>query len=111
MLYILVFIIVTYTLSHFIFKKNQTYLAVRKYIDWATIIVSTVLVITWIEIFHYSFLFFIYFLISGSIIFYLISRLRKIENKKMRAEEVIKDLKNEEKVLESEIQKISTNVK
>lgn len=109
MLYILAFIIILYTASHFIFKKNQTYLAVRKYIDWATILVSTILVITWIEIFHYSFLFIIYFLISLGAIIYLVTRLRAVEAKKQKAENVIKELKTEEKVLESEIQRMTND--
>lgn len=103
MLYILSLIIVLYTASHFLFKKNVVYLSVRKYIDIATIVVTTILVVTWVEIFHYSFLFIIYFLISLSIIVYLFKRLRTLEEKKVKAESVIKELKTEEKVLESEI--------
>lgn len=103
MLYILSLIIILYTASHFLFKKNVVYLSVRKYIDIATIVVTTILVVTWVEIFHYSFLFVIYFLISLSIIVYLFKRLRTLEEKKVKAESVIKELKTEEKVLESEI--------
>lgn len=106
MLYILAIIIILYTASHFLFKKNEIYLRVRKYIDWATILVTTILVITWIEIFNYSFLFIIYFLISLGIISYLINRLRKTEIKKIKAEEVIKNLKTEEKILENEIESL-----
>lgn len=96
-------IIILYTASHFLFKKNVIYLKVRKYIDIATITVTTVLVIAWVEIFHYSFLFIIYFLVSLSIIVYLFKRLRTLEEKKVKAESIIKELKTEEKVLESEI--------
>lgn len=109
MLYILALIIILYTSSHFLFKKNQTYLAVRKYIDIATITVTSILVIIGFEIFHYSLLFIIYFFISLGIISYLVNRLRKIEEKKQKAEIVIKELKTEEKILENEIQRISTN--
>lgn len=103
MLYILSLIIILYTASHFLFKKNVVYLSVRKYIDIATIVVTTILVVAWVEIFHYSFLFIIYFLVSLLLIIYLIKRLREVENKKIKAEEVIKELKTEEKVLENEI--------
>jgi len=104
MLYILGLIIILYTTSHFLFRKNSTYLHVRKWIDLATIIVTSVLVIVWVEVFHYSFLFIIYFFASLGIIIYLINRLRKLETKKVKAEEVIKVLKTEEKILENEIQ-------
>jgi hypothetical protein len=109
MLYILALIIILYTASHFIFKKNVIYLKVRKYIDIATILVTTILVFTWIEIFHYSILFFIYFLISLSLISYLFFRLRKLEEKKKNAETVIKELKTEEKVLENEINNLTNS--
>lgn len=104
MLYILALIIILYTASHFLFKKNQVYLTVRKYIDWATILVTTILVVAWVEVFHYSSLFIIYFLISLGVIIYLISQLRKLEQKKQKAETVIKELKTEEKILENEIE-------
>lgn len=103
MLYILALIIILYTASHFLFKRNSTYLKVRKYIDIATIVVTSILVIAWVEIFHYSFLFIIYFFVSLLAIAYLITRLRAVEAKKIKAEEVIKELKTEEKVLEDEI--------
>lgn len=106
MLYILAFIIILYTASHFLFKKNLIYLKVRKYIDIATIVVTSILVIAWVEIFHYSFLFIIYFFASLGIIIYLVNRLRKSEFKKIKAEEVIKELKTEEKVLENEIENL-----
>lgn len=109
MLYILALIIILYTSSHFLFKKNEIYLRVRKWIDLATIVVTTILVITWVEIFHYSFLFIIYFLISLGAIIYLVTRLRAVEVKKQKAENVIKELKTEEKILENEIQRINTN--
>lgn len=114
MLYILCLIIVLYTLGHFLFKKNTIYLKVRKWVDIATISVTTILVITWVEVFHYSILFILYFLISMGIIIYLFSKLRKVEEKKEKAEEVIKVLKDEEKILENEIetlQKPTTNLK
>lgn len=103
-----------YTLGHFLFKKNTIYLKVRKWVDIATISVTTILVITWVEVFHYSILFILYFLISMGIIIYLFSKLRKVEEKKEKAEEVIKVLKDEEKILENEIetlQKPTTNLK
>ncbi len=106
MLYILALIIILYTGAHFLFKKNEVFLKVRKYIDIAAIVVTTVLVITWIEIFNYSFLFFIYFIVSLIIFAYLIFRLRMLEEKKTKAENVIKELKIEEKVLESQISNI-----
>jgi hypothetical protein len=104
MLYILGLIIILYTASHFLFKKNVVYLRVRKWIDLATIIVTSILVIVWVEVFHYSFLFIVYFFVSLGIIAYLINRLRKLEVKRQKAEEVIKVLKTEEKILEDEIQ-------
>lgn len=106
MLWILAIIIILYSGSHFIFRKNQTFLKVRKWVDIATIMVTSVLVIAWVEIFHYSFFFIIYFFISIGIISYLVSRLRKVEIKKQKAEEVIKILKDEEKVLEGEIEEL-----
>lgn len=106
MLYILAIIIILYTASHFIFKKNEIYIRVRRYVDIATILVTTVLVFAWIEIFNYSFLFFVYFLISLLVIIYLFKELRKSEAKKIRAESIIKELKTEEKVLENEIQNL-----
>ena len=110
MLYILAFIIILYTASHFLFKKNVVYLKVRKYIDIATILVTTILVIAWVEIFKLSFLFIIYFFVSLVAIIYLVTRLRAVEAKKIKAEEVIKELKTEEKVLENEIE-VLENVK
>ena len=104
MLYILALIIILYTTSHFVFKKNEIYLKVRKYIDIATVVVTSVLVITWVEVFDYSFLIIIYFFISLSLIIFLFYRIRKLETKKVKAEEVIKELKIEEKVLENEIE-------
>lgn len=104
MLYILAFIIILYTASHFLFKKNEVYLRVRKYIDIATIVVTTILVIAWVNIFHYSFIFIVYFLISMTVIIYLVSTLRILTTKKEKAEEIIKELKIEEKVLENEIE-------
>lgn len=116
MLYILAFIIILYTATHFLFKKNPTYLKVGKYVDIATIMVTTILIIAWDEVFRYgeagshSFLFIIYFLISLSVIIYLVTRLRAVEVKKAKAENVIKELKTEEKVLEDEIN-VLENVK
>ncbi|MEK7536184.1 MAG: hypothetical protein AAB559_00195 [Patescibacteria group bacterium] len=104
MLYILAIIIILYTASHFIFKKNEIYIRVRKYIDIATIVVTSILVITWVEVFDYSFLIIVYFFISLGLIAYLFYRIRKLEAKKIKAEEVIKELKTEEKVLENEIE-------
>jgi hypothetical protein len=104
MLYILAAIIILYTSAHFVFKKNEIYLKVRKWIDLATVIVTTILVITWVEVFKLPFLFIIYFLITLGIIAYLVTRLRTVEVKKLKAEEVIKELKIEEKVLENQIE-------
>ena len=106
MLYILALIIISYTTSHFLFRKNETYLKVRKYIDIATIVVTSVLVITWVEIFNYSFLIIIYLFVSLSLIIFLFHRIRKLEDKKINAEETIKELKIEEKVLENEIENL-----
>ncbi len=111
MLYILAIIIILYTSAHFVFKKNELYIRVRKWIDLATIIVTSILVIAWVEIFHYSFLFIIYFFVSLGIISYLVAKLRKLEAKKIKAEEVIKELKNEEKVLENEIEVLENDKK
>ena len=104
MLYILALIIILYTASHILFKKNEVYLGVRKYIDLATVTVTSILVITWVEVFDYSFLIIIYFFLSLILISYLFYRIRKLEAKKLKAEEVIKELKTEEKVLENEIE-------
>lgn len=104
MLYILALIIILYTASHILFRKNSVYLRVRKWIDLATIIVTSVLVITWVEVFKLSFLIIIYFFLSLILISFLFYRIRKLEAKKLKAEEVIKELKIEEKVLENEIE-------
>lgn len=104
MLWILAIIIILYTSAHFIFKRNEVYLKVRKYIDIATIVVTSILVITWVEVFDYSFLIIIYFFISLGLIAFLFYRIRELEAKKIKAEEVIKELKTEEKVLENEIE-------
>jgi hypothetical protein len=104
MLYILAIIIILYTSAHFIFKKNEIYIQVRKYIDLATVIVTSILVIAWVEIFHYSFLFIIYFFTSPGIISYLVVKIRRLEEKKVKGQKVIKELKTEEKVLENEIE-------
>ena len=98
-------------MSHFLFKKNETYLKVRKYIDWATILVTSILIIVGFKVFHYSLLFVIYFFISLGIISYLVNRLRKIEEKKQNAENVIKVLKNEETVLENETDRLNNQIK
>ena len=110
MLYILATVIILYTASHILFRKNDIYLSVRKYIDIATIIVTSILVITWVEVFDYSFLIIIYFFLSLILISYLFYRIRKLEAKKLKAEEVIKELKTEEKILENEIE-VLENVK
>ena len=39
----------------FYIQKNEIYIRVRKYIDIATIVVTSILVITWVEVFDYSF--------------------------------------------------------
>lgn len=104
MLWILALIIILYTASHFLFKKNEVYLKVRKWIDMATITVTSIFVITWVEVFNYSFLIIVYFFVSLTLIVYLFYRIRKLEAKKVTAEEVIKELKNEEKVLENQIE-------
>lgn len=106
MLYILAIVIILYTASHIFFRKNDIYLSVRKYIDVATIIVTSILVITWVEVFDYSFLIIIYFFLSLILISYLFYRIRKLEAKKIKAEEVIKELKTEEKILENEIESL-----
>ena len=110
MLWILAFIIILYTASHFLFRKNEIYLKVRKYIDIATIVVTSILVITWVEVFDYSFLVIIYFFISLSLIAFLFYRIRKLEEKKIKAEEVIKELKTEEKVLENEMNTLENQI-
>ena len=104
MLWILATIIILYTASHVLFKKNEVYLGVRKYIDIATIIVTSIFVITWVEVFNYSFLIIIYFFLSLSLIVFLFYRIRKLEAKKVNLKEIIKELKTEEKVLENEIE-------
>lgn len=104
MLYILAVVIILYTASHILFRKNDIYLRVRKYIDIATIIVTSILVIAWVEVFNYSFFIIIFFFTSLGTICYCIYRIRKLEAKKLKAEEVIKELKTEEKVLENEIE-------
>ena len=111
MLYILATIIILYTGAHFVFKKNQTFLRIRKWVDLTAVILTTITVVTWIELFHYSFFFIIYFFISLAVITYLVAKLRKLEEKKQKAEEVIKILKDEEKILEDEVQNNSLNPK
>lgn len=106
MLYILAVIIILYTSAHFLFKDNYVYMRVRKWIDLGTVLVTSVLVITWVEVFNLSFFFLIYFFLSLGLIIILISKLRRIEEKKKKAEEVIKVLKDEEKILENEIENL-----
>lgn len=103
MFYILALIIILYTSSYLIFKKNPTFLKVRKWVDLATIVVTSILVVVWVEVFDYSFLFLVYFFVSLGLIVSLIYRLRILEAKKQKAQETIKILKDEEKVLENEI--------
>lgn len=110
MLYILAIIIILYTSAHFVFKKDDTYIKVRKYIDIATVVVTSILVISWVEVFKLSFFIIIYFFLSLGVISYLVSKLRELETKKDKAQEVIKELKTEEKILENEI-KILENAK
>lgn len=111
MLYILSIIIILYTSAHFVFKKNEIYIKVRKWIDLATVIVTTIFVIAWVEVFDYSFLIIVYFLISLALIAFLFHRIRLLEAKKIKAEEVIKELKTEEKVLESQIEVLENEKK
>ncbi len=111
MLYILAFIIITYTSTHIFFKRNETYLKVRKYIDIATVIVTTTLVITWVEVFKLSVILIFYFFISLVIFSYFIQKLRLLEMKKVKAESIIKELKNEEKILENRIEVLENEKK
>lgn len=104
MLYILALIIVLYISSYVLFRKNQTFLQIRKWVDITTAVVTSVLVIAWVEIFHYSFYFLIYFFVSLAIIIGLVIRLRRVEMKKKKAENLIQVLKDEEELLEEELQ-------
>ena len=104
MLYILALIIILYTSAHFLFRKNEVYIKLRKWIDLTTIFVTIILVVAWVEIFKLSLLVIVYFFISLPVIIYLVYKLRKIEEKKQKAEQIIMELKNEEKVLENEIE-------
>lgn len=96
-------IIVLYTASYIIFKKNPTFLKIKHWVDLVTLALTLIFVIIWIDVFDYSVLFFLYIAVSFIFIVYLILRLKKSEFKKSKAEETIKILKDEEKVLEDEI--------
>lgn len=102
MLWILGIIVVLYVSSYLIWRNNPTFLKIRKWVDVTTLVVTSVLVIAWIEVFHYSFYFVIYFIISLAFIVYLVLYLRKIEEKKKRAEKTIQMLKDKEELLEEE---------
>lgn len=110
MLWILAIIIILYSGSYFLFRKNGTFLRVRKWVDIAVITVTSILVIFWVEVFDYSFLFIIYFFISLLIISYLVTRLRAVEVKRAKAQEVIKILKDQENVLENEIDELNNKL-
>ncbi len=99
----LTIIILLYSVSYLIFKKNPTFIKIRHWVDLVTLALTAIFVIAWIDVFDYSVLFFLYIAISLAFIVYLILRLRKAEFKKSKAEETIKILKDEEKVLEDEI--------
>lgn len=103
MFYILAIIIVLYSSVNLVFRRNPTFLQIRHFVDLATLVVTAVFVIVWFELFAYSFWFFIYLLLSLGLIVYLILRLKKVEFKKKKAEETIKVLKDEEQILETEI--------
>lgn len=104
MLWILSAIIILYLSSHLIFGKNPTFIKVRKWVDIATLIVISILVITWIEIFNYPFLFIVYLCVSAAAITYLTTRLKKAEEKKQKAEQTIQVLKDKEELLEERIE-------
>lgn len=109
MLWILSIVIILYISSYLIWRKNKTFLKVRKWIDISTLVVISVLVVAWIEVFHYSFYFIIYFFVSMSVIVSLVIKLRKTEVKQKKAETVIKVLKDEEELLEAKLQENNTN--
>lgn len=105
MLWILAIIIILYVSSYLLFREKETFKRVRKWVDVSALIVTSILVIGWIEVFHYSFWFLIYFFISISIIVYLVIRLRKVEEKKLKAQKTIQILKDEEELLKEELEK------
>lgn len=111
MFYTLALIIVLYISCSIIFKTNPTFKKLRGFIDIVTVFVTAVFVLVWFEAFHYSFWFVIYLILSIGLIGYLLYRLKKVEHKKEKAQETIKILKDEEKILESEIESLESQKK
>lgn len=111
MLWILSIIIILYLSSYIFFSKNEVFLKISKWVDIATLVVVSVLVIAWVEIFHYSFYFIIYFLVSIGVIVYLVKKLKKLKIKQKNAEKTIQVLKDEEELLESELEEVKGNNK
>lgn len=109
MLWILAIIVILYVSSYIFFGKNEIFLKIRKWVDIATAVVTSVLVIAWVEIFHYSFYFLIYFFVSLTVIISLVIRLRRVEMKKKKAETTIQVLKDEEELLEDSLREITND--
>lgn len=95
-------IIILYVFSYLLFKNNPTFLKIRKWVDITTLVLVSILVIAWVEVFHYPFYFLIYFVVSLIVIVYLVLYLRKIEAKRKGAEKAIKILKDKQELLEEE---------
>lgn len=98
MLWILAIIIIMYVSSYIFLGKNKIFLKVRRWVDIATLVVTSVLVITWVEVFDHSFFILIYFFISVSVIIFLVIKLRKTKI-------TVQVLEDEEELLEEELQK------
>ncbi|HJY98658.1 MAG TPA: hypothetical protein VJ227_03020 [Patescibacteria group bacterium] len=106
MYFVLAIVIVLYSAFYLFLAKNPIFLRYRKWVDGAAVFVSVVILIVGLGVFHYSYFFIIYFLVSLGVIFGLTARLRKLEDKKKKAEETITVLKDEERVLEEEIENL-----
>ncbi|MBL7036767.1 hypothetical protein ISR94_02905 [Candidatus Microgenomates bacterium] len=98
MLWILAIIIILYVSSHIFLRNNATFLRVRKWVDIATLVVTSALVIAWVEVFGYSFFILVYFFVSLAIIVTLVIKLRS-------AQTTVEILRDEEELLEEELQK------
>lgn len=97
MLWILAIIIILYISSYLIFRKNPTFLKVRKWIDISTLVVVSILVIAWVEVFGYSFFILVYFFVSVSVIVFLVINLRSTQT-------TVKVLEDKEELLGEELQ-------
>jgi predicted membrane protein len=104
--YILALIIILYSIFFLSFKKYPGFLHYRKWLDIAASVAVLLLLLFWSENFDYTFLLILYFFVSAGFIAFLYLKLKKTEVKKEKAQQTIKVLKDEEKLLEDEVQRL-----